>query len=309
MAKILIVDDEEGVRKVLRRFLERQGHECLEASNTAEARERLKENTFDLLISDIRMPGESGLVLVREATYDFPDLATIMVTAVDDPVVAAHALKAGVCGYLVKPFLQSQVLISVINALRRRQLERSAKNYRERLEKTVQERTADLEGTVQDLLRAQNELKESEEKLRQYARELEETNTALRVLLKKREEDRKTIEERVLANVKTLVQPYLEKLAGSGLTPMQASCVNLLKTAVRDIVSPFLKELSSGYLSLTPMELHVADLVKQGKRNKEIAELLNLSENTIISHRYKIRTKLGLRNRKTNLSTFLHSLQ
>lgn len=309
MAKILIVDDEEGVRNVLRRLLERKRHECFEASDVGEARKMLKKHSFDLLLTDIKMPGESGLVLVQEATHAFPDLAIVMLTGVDDPDVATDALKAGVYGYIVKPFQQSQVLISLINALRRRDLEKSARDYRKHLEEMVHERTAELENTVRSLLRVQEELKESEEKLRGYAQELEDMNTALRVLLKKREDDQKTIEERVLTNAKVLVEPYLEKLNMSGLNPKQTSYVNLLETSISDFVSPFVKELSSSYLSLTPAELHVADLIKQGKGNKEIAQVLHISENTVISHRYKIRTKLGLRNHKTNLRTFLHSYQ
>ena len=308
-ARILIVDDEEGMRTLLKRLLERNGYVCSEAADAAEAGGKLKETPFDLLISDIRMPGESGLVLVREATLQFPDMAAIMVTAVDDPVVATDALETGVCGYLVKPFLQSQVLISVTNALRRRELEKKERNHRENLEKTVRERTAELESTLKDLLRMQEEVKESHERLREHAQGLEEMNTALKVLLKKREEDRRAIEETVLENVGTLVRPYLEKLGRSGLTPRQASYRDLLEIALRNIVSPFVKELSSGYLGLTPAELQVADLVKQGKSNKEIAQVLDLSENTILSHRFKIRAKLGLRNRKTNLRTFLRSFQ
>ncbi len=309
MAKILIVDDEDGVRNVLRRILEKNGYGCVEASNTSEARLILRESSFELLITDIRMPGESGLVLVEEAARDFPDLGTIVVTAVDDPVVAESAMNIGAYGYLVKPFLPNQVLITVINAIRRRELEKKARNHREHLEKVVRERTSELETAVQDLLRVQEELKGSEEMLRQRALELEEMNTALKVLLEKRESDRMAMEEGILKNVKTLIQPHLEKLANSGLTRRQASCMDLLEAAIRDLVSPFVRELSSSYLCLTPTELYVADLIKQGKRNKEIARLLNLSENTITSHRYKIRTKLGLKNQKTNLRTFLHSFQ
>jgi DNA-binding CsgD family transcriptional regulator len=85
--------------------------------------------------------------------------------------------------------------------------------------------------------------------------------------------------------------------------------LDILESNLNDIVSSFTRKLSSKYLGLSPMEIQVANLVKEGKQTKEIADMLNLSSNTIISHRYKIRSKLGLKNRKINLRTFLQSLK
>ncbi len=135
--------------------------------------------------------------------------------------------------------------------------------------------------------------------------ELEEVNAALRVLLKHRDEDKKDLEDKVVANVKKLVFPYVEKLNNSRLNDRQMVYLNIIKSNLEDIITPFLHQLSSKYSYLTPNEIQVAGFVKDGKTTKEIAELLNSSTGTIDFHRNNLRKKLGLRNTKTNLRSFL----
>ena len=103
--------------------------------------------------------------------------------------------------------------------------------------------------------------------------------------------------------------PYLEKLKRSQLDPHQTTLVNILESHLRDVVSPFTNKLSSRFLNLTPAEIQIANLIREGQTNKEIADLLYLSVNTIRSHRFRIRSKLDLTNKKVNLRTYLRSLQ
>ena len=138
---------------------------------------------------------------------------------------------------------------------------------------------------------------------------LEEANTALKVLLKKRDEDKTELEERMLFNVRELVIPYLDKLKKSGLNDRQKVFVDILDSTLNDVVSPFVRKLSPQYLKLTPSEIQMANLIKQGKTTKEIADLLNLATSTIDFHRDNIRKKVGIKNRKINLRTYLLSLQ
>ncbi len=140
-------------------------------------------------------------------------------------------------------------------------------------------------------------------------REHEEVNTGLRVLLKKREEDQAALGESMPANVKGVVRPYLEKLRDSPLSDEQGRYLQIIESNIRDIVSPFIKEISSAYLGLSPGEIHVANLIKQGKATKEIAAVMNLSINTVMSHRFKIRSKFGLIKNKMNFYTFLQSIR
>jgi DNA-binding CsgD family transcriptional regulator len=133
-------------------------------------------------------------------------------------------------------------------------------------------------------------------------------NAALRALLRIREEDREELRANVMSNVKEAVLPFLERLRNCRLDDDQKRLIDILESNLRDVVSPFIRELSSRFLNLTPAEIQVATLVREGKTTKEIAELLHLSENTILSHRYQIRGKLGLNNKRVNLRTYLRNL-
>jgi DNA-binding CsgD family transcriptional regulator len=110
-------------------------------------------------------------------------------------------------------------------------------------------------------------------------------------------------------NIKELIEPYLEKLKSSSLNERQMNYINILESNIADISSPFIREMTARYLKLTPTEIKVANLVKQGKTTKEIARLLNLSPRTIETHRNNVRKKIGINNKKGNLRTFLLSLQ
>ena len=162
---------------------------------------------------------------------------------------------------------------------------------------------------VTESVKAEEIIRESEAKLRRQSEHLEEVNAALNVLLKRRDEDKQELEEKVVANVKELVLPYLQRLKQSGLNPQQTTIATILESNLREIVSPFVTRLSSRFVNLTPTELKVADLIRDGRTSKEIASLLNLSHNTILFHRQNIRGKLALKKRKTNLRSYLRSLQ
>jgi len=138
---------------------------------------------------------------------------------------------------------------------------------------------------------------------------LEQTNTALKVLLKRREEDRAELEEKMVLNIRELVLPFLEELKSSRLTERQMAIADILERHLNDIITPFVKTLSSKYYHFTPIEIRIANLIRQGKSTKEIASHLNLSSRTIDHHRYHIRKKLGINKEKANLATHLLSME
>jgi PAS domain S-box-containing protein len=156
--------------------------------------------------------------------------------------------------------------------------------------------------------RAEDALRKREAELAEQSRYLEEVNAALNVLLKRREEDKEDLEGRVLANVKELVLPYVEKLKSSSSYSERMTLVGILESNIKEIVSPFASKLSSRFLSLSPTEFQIASLIRDGKTSKEIATLLNASEHTVRSHRFHIRSKLGIKNKKVNMRSYLKSL-
>jgi DNA-binding NarL/FixJ family response regulator len=193
--------------------------------------------------------------------------------------------------------------------------ERELLKYHSQLGERVAERTAELAKAnaqlaqeVEDRKRAEAELRKREKELKAQSLHLEEVNTALRVLLKQRDDDKKELGAIVSSNVRELISPYLDRLKKGRLAAVQKTLVDILDSNLNNIISPFTSNLSDRICNLTPTEIRVANLVKEGKTNKEIADVLLLSKNTVLFHRHNIRTKLGLRNSKKNLRSFLLSV-
>ena len=160
------------------------------------------------------------------------------------------------------------------------------------------------------------DIKQTEQRLKQREKELEtknicleEINTAMKVLLKKREEDKTEIENNVLTNVKELVEPYFEKIKKTKLDEQQEAFLSIIESNLNEIVSPFTRKMSLKYLNLTPTEIRIANLIKHGSSTKKIAEIMNVSPRTIETHRKNIRRKIGLERKRANLRSYLLSLQ
>jgi DNA-binding CsgD family transcriptional regulator len=151
-------------------------------------------------------------------------------------------------------------------------------------------------------------LRESEQELKEQKQSLEEANIALKVLLKQRENDKAELEQKVLSNVRELIFPYVDKLKTARLKPREKTLVEIVESHLNDIVSPLLQRLSSAKLVLTPQEIQVATLVKEGKSSKEIAGILHVSVTTVNFHRKNLRKKFNLSNTRQNLRAYLLSL-
>lgn len=160
---ILIVEDEEQSRELLRSVLTHAGYDCATAKDAAEARVALKEKAFAIVLTDMMMPGESGLDLIRHVAEEHPDTASVMVTGVDDPQLAESALEVGAYGYIMKPFETNEIVVTLSNALQRRSLEIANREHRESLEQMVKERTAVLWGAIAKLESVEQDLRDSRE--------------------------------------------------------------------------------------------------------------------------------------------------
>lgn len=162
---------------------------------------------------------------------------------------------------------------------------------RDHLEKSVQERTL--------------ELKKSNKMLKEKSRSLEEANIALRVLLSKKDEAQKEVEERMFVNIRDLIVPALNKMRLSRLTDTQKAYADLIESNLNHIMTPFSINIFSKYHKLSPTEIQIATLIREGKTTKEIAAMLSLAPSTIHTHRDSIRKKLQIKNKKLNLIAHL----
>ena len=141
---MLVIDDEHAIRSVLSSLLTRAGYDVLEVGHVAEAWKQLLTHDVDVMICDVRLPDGSGVDLVRATCAQLPDVAVVMLTGVDDPVVAAEVFQLGAAAYLVKPFGSNEILINVANALRLRDLERARRAHEYEMERKLLSRNQAL---------------------------------------------------------------------------------------------------------------------------------------------------------------------
>ncbi len=156
--RVLVVDDERHAREIVRRWLERVGYECTCADSVGVAYEILKKQTFEIVTSDISMPGQSGIELLRTVKDTYPETAVLMLTANADTRLAIQALTLGAYGYLLKPVEQEELLCQIERALEHRRLVVENREYTSQLEWKVREQTRHIrlahEETIQRLVTA-----------------------------------------------------------------------------------------------------------------------------------------------------------
>lgn len=152
-----MVDDEPAIRELLRRKLEAEGYECVDSPDGEEALALLRRESFDVILSDLRMPGISGMELMQKARQEFPHAAFLLVTGEQDVHAGIEAMKQGASDYVVKPFHPEVVLHSVTQALARKRLEIELERYHQDLERMVEERTQALEVALREVKRTYDE--------------------------------------------------------------------------------------------------------------------------------------------------------
>src|SRR5256714_4356880 len=158
---VLVVDDEDGIRQALTRFLTRVGYKVSAAANATEALERVASDHPTAMLCDIRMPETSGVELLPKVLAQDPDLAIIMLTAIDEPRTAIECLKLGAYDYLIKPVDLDELELSLQHALRERQLEMDRRQLEQWLAREVAgrsralvDRSASIEDTSLEALAA-----------------------------------------------------------------------------------------------------------------------------------------------------------
>jgi DNA-binding CsgD family transcriptional regulator len=154
----------------------------------------------------------------------------------------------------------------------------------------------------------EKQVKEHTQKLQIQKVSFEETNAALKVLLKKKEREKKDIEDDVLTNVKRLILPYIKKMKKTKLDDRQKAFLSIIESNIDEIISPFSRRMSIKESNLTPKEIQIANLIMQGATSKKIGEIMEISPRTVDAHRKNIRKKIGLQQKRANLRSYLLSL-
>ena len=232
----------------------------------------------------------------------YPNTEPYWLQSLEKVAVTGHPIRAENYYQEIDRFLlavgfrpqEGQVAFTFIDITERIHLEKALQKAHDDLEKQVAARTA--------------ELKQSNEELKMHMTRLGEANTALKVLLKQREADKAELEEKVLLNFKELILPYVEKLKNKRLGQKELVYVDIIESNLNEIISPFVRNFSARMFRLSPTEIQVLNLIKQGKTTKEIAKTMHLATSTIDFHRHNIRKKIGIKNKKINLSSYLSSL-
>ncbi len=300
-----------------------QGEEAV----AAVSRSLEQGEPFAMIFLDMRMPpGKDGLwtaARIRELDDMINILIMTAYSDIDPVEIAAKVKPADKLLYLQKPLRPPEIrqFAAALTSKWRTESELHTANLqlmaaRNRLQQLLEERTDALQRSEQRLDLARADLQEKEELLDMQSVELEESSIAMKVLLKNvaggllgsSAPQGREFDEMLVMNVKELAEPFLERLAATELNSEQRGYLEVLRGNLEKIASPAMLRLFSGDPDLTPAELQVANLVRQGRATKEIADLLNLSPRTVEFHRDNIRKKLGISDRRTSLRSVLQSL-
>ena len=233
--------------------------------------------------------------MLGEVRKSHPNLPIIIMSGQGELRDAIQALRLGAWDYIAKPIEEMSFLrLAIERVLEKARLIDENRTYRDHLEDLVEQKSTELLAQQQVLI--------------DRTVSLEKANEALKHLLDQRETEKKAIEQTMVGNLKRFVFPYLDELEGLALANDARACVNIVRTNIEQLISPVSKSLSGAYQDLTPTEVKVADLIRQGRSTKTIAVILKTSPSTVEKHRNSIRRKLGILNKKANLQTYLNSL-
>jgi DNA-binding response OmpR family regulator/DNA-binding CsgD family transcriptional regulator len=266
---ILIVDDMPKNIQAAAAILSRYGYQTAFDEDGESALQHTKSVKFDLILLDILMPKLDGYEVCRLLKAD-PQTAGIPVIFLTARTDTESIVKGFELG--ASDYVTKPFNESELLARVKTHLE--LKQHRDHLEQMVKDRTR-----------------------------------ALGVMLEVREEISAAHEEKIRANIFSRIFPMLETLRGTLNTPRQKECLDIIESAVGEILSEFSQKLAAPKFGLTPMEIQIAGLIREGKSGKQIADLLCLSANTISFHRQNIRKKLGLAGMKSDLKAFLKSME
>lgn len=325
---ILLVDDEENILASIGWVLKKNNFKVTTASSGREAIDILRTRCFDLVITDLIMAELDGIAVLKQAKSLYPDIGVIILTGHGAVGSAVKAIKLGADDYLQKPCdiddllnkanrsFEKQDLVAKLREQNerlkkeisaRKNTELKLQEARDNLEQQVEDRTAELTSTVEKLKTTLKTLLTREQELQEKNLELHDTNTALSIILKRRDLEHGDIRKEIATKTVEMVLPLLKKaqnqVTGSAKDYMETAQANLL-----DVFSQHPHDSVLTNAKLAPRELQIIHYIRQDKTSKEIADILDLSVRTVESYRDNIRKKLRIKNQKKNLKKFLTSL-
>ena len=294
----------------------RQGPEALAAVQESLA----NKAPFAVAFLDVRMPpGPDGVWTAAQIRALDPFVNIVIVTAYSDlspAKINQQVQPPERLLYMQKPFHTHEIQQFALALSAKWQAEKELLDTNQHLDQLVQERTRELTLAIEALETSNQKYRETAKRLQKTEAALAEkaddligTNQALQQMVRKNEEDRKEIEEKVLFAVNEMVAPYIDKLEKSPLNEYQLSFLKIIRTNLDEIVTPFMKELGHKYFRLSPTELNIANLIRLGTSTKDIAEQLKMTKRTVDFHRDRIREKIGIKNTKANLKAVLQELE
>ena len=272
---VLAVDNDVDNLRVISRCLQADGCRVLMALDGKTALERANCEQPDLILLEVMIPEMDGFATCRHLKADgsldkIPIIFMAARAGIDEKV---KAFELGAADFVSKPVQPDEVLARVRTHLRLRET-----------------------------------IKHLDEKVHRQAQKTAGVNQALKAMIDHRDLEKRTIEQTMVLNLKRYVFPYLEEIERLKMGNDVKSYVSIIRSNIEQLIAPVSKCLSGAYLDLTPAEIKVADLIRQNKRTKFIAESLNTSPSTVEKHRNKIRKKLNILHKKVNLTTYLNSL-
>ncbi len=294
----------------------RQGPEAVAAVRAA-----ITQNApFAVAFIDVRMPpGPDGVWTAAQIRALDPRINIVIVTAYSDlspDEINQQVQPPDRLLYMQKPFHTHEIRQFARALTAKWHAEQELTRTNQHLDQLVRERTQELSLAIEALELSNKQYRETAHRLQQAETALAEkaedligTNQALQQMVRKNEEDRKEIEQKVLFAVHEMVEPYLDKLEQSPLSDSQLSFLKITRTNLGEIVAPFMKDLAHKYFRLSPVELNIANLIRQGVPTREISEQLQMTKRTVDFHRDRIREKIGIKNTKSNLKAVLQGLE
>ena len=299
--KIMIVEDERIVALSIKEILTAEGYEvCGIAGSANQLFKEVPSKLPDLVIMDVKIKGGTDGIDAAQRLREKYRIPSLFLTAFSDQPLLERAKQTEPLGYLLKPFKPGELVSAVQVALHKSDADKERAQRNLELEEAVEKRTQTLNAEIASR-------KEAEKALRLKTEHLKEANKALKALLEIRDAEKRAQDEATLMNLKMILAPYLEVIQNQTTDQAILHTLHMMEEALKKSVSPAAQTLFAQYLDLTPQEVKIADLIRQGKKTKDIAALMHIAPSSVSTYRYSIRKKLGLLNSSTSLSRYLNS--